>query len=346
MEITGSIDINKLRSSRNLGNYVYIDVGDTHGDIREHVIGDTKIYLVVDQHFSGFSMLKRSGKVLLAPEKLKYYKPYELKERVDRIIIKQDDIVFFEPETKSICEQQGYKPTSNDNYLVKGYLLKTTAGTTVYVANYHLMICAIDGKTNELKMVNGKVLVKRREELTYGNTNIQRPDNAKFSTMKSNWVDIVSCNEDEGYQGVFYMDELCDMTLFRQPLEVGMKILIKKMASFDIQSAIKENKDIEALQNTYVVSRHNIMAVKQGDLSVAYGLYLKVEEIVEEEEKSPIINPNEVKTGFKKGKVISVGCGVDSCSVGDIILFNDKADAIYDGYKYIHNFWVEHILNE
>lgn len=346
MEITGSIDIDALKSARNIGNFVFIDVGDTQGEIREHNIGDTKIYLAIDQHFSGFSMLKRSGKVLLAPDKLRYYKPYELKERVENVIIGQGDIVFFEPETKSICEQQGYKPTANDNYMVKGYLLKTTAGTTVYVANYHLMICAIDSKTNELKMVNGKVLVKRREELTYGNTNIQRPDSAKFSTMKSNWVDIVSCNENEGYQGVFYMDELCDMTLFRQPLEVGMEILIKKMSSFDIQSVIKENKSIEALQNTFVVSRHNIMAVKQGDLSLAYGLYLQVEEIVEEEKESPIINPNEAKTGFKKGRVISVGCGVDSCSVGDIILFNDKADAIYDGYKYIHNFWVEHILNE
>ena len=346
MELSGNISIDNLKSSKNISNYVFIDVGDTMGEIREHIVGDTKIYIAVDQHFSGFSMLKRSGKVLSSPDKLKYYKPYELKERIDNVIIKQGDIVFFEPETKSICEQQGYKPTHNDNYMIKGYLMRTTVGTTIYVANYHLMICAIDGKTNELKMVNGKVLVQRKEEETYGNTKIQRPDNAKFNTMKSNWVNIVSVNENEGYQGVFYGDELCDMNLFRQPLEAGMEILIKKMSSFDIQSVIKENKSIDALQNTFVVSRHNIMAIKQGDLSVAYGLYLQVEEIIEEEKESLIINPNSVKTGYKKGRVISVGCGVDSCRVGDIILFNDKADAIYDGYKYIHNLWVEHILNE
>ena len=345
MDIVGTLNIEQLKASINTNNYVFIDVGDTYGEIREHTVGDTKIYLAVDQHFSGFSMLKRSGKVLSAPHKLRYYKPYIHKERIENIVINTDDIVFFEPETKSICERQGYKPTANDSYMVSGFLMKTDEGNTVYVVNYHLIICAIDHKTNRLKMVNGKVLVKRGEELTYGDTDIIRPDNAKFSTMKSNWVDIVSVNEDEGYVGAYIGDSLCDMTIFRQPLEVGMKVLIKKMASLDIQSIIKENKDIDELQDTYVVARHNIMAIKNGNNTVAYGLYAQVEEIIEEEEITSVISLKKSVEGYKRGRVISIGCGVDSCKVGDIIAFNDKADAVYDGYKYIHNLWIEDTLD-
>ena len=346
MDIIGALNIDQIKESVNTNNYVFIDVGDTHGEIREHVIGETKIYLAVDQHFSGFSMIKRSGKVLSAPHKLRYYKPYELKERVENVVVNTNDIVFFEPETKSICERQGYLPTASDQYMIKGFLMKTAEGNTIYVVNYHLIICAIDHKTNRLKMVNGKVLVRRFEELTYGDTNILRPDNAKFSTMKSNWVDIVSVNEDEEYVGVFIGDDLCDMTIFRQPLEVGMTVLIKKMASLDIQSIIKENKDIDELQDTYVVSRHNIMAVKKGNTAVAYGLYAQIEEITEEKETGAIISLKTNDEGYKRGRVISIGCGIDSCNIGDIVLFNDKADAIYDGYKYIHNLWIIHVLND
>ena len=256
-------------------------MGDSTGGLREYEVDDsgTKLYIAMDTSFSGFSLLKRSGKVLSVPENLKYHKPYDLKERIRNVILKEGDIVFFEPETKSLCEQQGYKPTETNRYMPRGYTMTTKDFKTIYVVSYNLLICAIDKDTHQVKMLNGKLLVKRFLEEKFGNSNLIKTE--KYDHYKSNWCEIVSVNDDEEYEGVFLASDIfADMTYFKQPLKSGMQVLIKKMSSFDIQSCLKDNKYISELQETFAVSRHNIMAYRESENSesIAYGLYAKVRE--------------------------------------------------------------------
>lgn len=342
MELTTDFSTDEIKNYRNINNFVFIDVGDTIGNIRQHTLDNGNVlYLSIDPDYLGFAMLKRLGKVLSVPNKLKYQKPYELKERIENIVLNVNDIVFFEPETKSICEQQGYKPTEAHRYSPKGYTIRTKEKTTVYVVSYHLLICAIDRLTKQIKMLNGKVLVKRFLKLTYGNTDIQRLPDAQFNNTKSNWCEIVIVSDEEDYQGVYLaVDVYADMNYFKQTLEKGMQILIKKTASFNIQSVIKEDKNIEELQNTYTVSRHNIMAYRQSehDESIAYGLYIKVKpDEKEEKDKYAIVVSEDVD--YTTGTVLSIGNGVTNCNVGDNIAYYKKNDDT-DGYHYIHNEWV------
>ena len=324
------LSVEEIKRVKSINNHVFVDIGDTDGTNRNYHIEELGMTLKIDTSYGGFNYLKRSGKVLSVPNKLHFNKPYALKEKIDNVIINTDDIVFFEPETKSQCEH-------------KKLVFKTKNDTTIYAITYNNIICALDAKTRELKMINGKVLVKRKHELNTAKIDAIFEVRKEHDMFVRNWVEITEANNDEGYSGVYLaVSKFAFMNYRREYLKKGNLILIKKMGSFDIQSALKDNTSVEALQDTFTVSRHNVIAVKDNENSTpkAFGLYAQVKVDKKDTNTNILTKHKRIFADRQTGTVISVGGGIDTCTRGDKILFNNKHGELIEGYAYVHNRWI------
>ncbi len=352
--------IQDVINGKPMNNLVFIDIGDTNGEVtqKEFKDGNNNIVLVPNRDFSGYAYVKRSGKVLNACKDFSYRKPYNprknpllMQERLRNVCVQNGDNVFFEVDTKPFC---------NRNKLI--YQIKD--GNYVYAVPYRLLICAfrIDKKTGKenIVMLNGKVMVERNLEIAEDKFAEYRErckgllvfPEKEYDNSEHNWCVVTEVNNDEGYEGTLKGKDYVYWNKKDQDLEKGWLVLVKKYASFDLQNATKEHQDINRLQDVYSVDRHKILAFKksEGDVARPYGMYFKValsEDFVLSKDKfvegkSGILVKNTAPE-FLTGKVVDVGCGVDSrfVDVGLEIKFPYKAGQI----KIIDNFAFVNILS-
>ena len=334
----------EIAKSVNTTNCVWVDFGDTDGYHKEKILpnGD-KLILPTDLGYTGFEGLKRSGKVLNAPKRFIYSEPFDpeynkslMSEKIETPFVEKDDIVFFEPETKSWCEHNGYK-------------LQTETGVYVYIVPYRFLICTIKKATNEIIMLNGKILVERDMSLIKEVSSVIDIEK-KYDNSKSNWCKVVNVNNFEGYSGTWKNGSYTDWKSIGQYLEKGTEVLVKKYASFELQPMIKESVEIEELQDVYSVERKKIIAYRENEKhrALPYGVYIKVlldkdyaaNKDLYEMSKSGIWVKRQ-KEPFK-GTVYAVGCAVNEVVVGDKILFTNMSNSIdaFDDFVYIIEDWV------
>jgi len=345
--------------AKNVNNVAWIDIGDTKGySTKKTLDGNNSIIIVPNKDFSGFAYLKRSGKVLNTPKRFYYTKPYNpriqktiMSVMIRHPLVKKDDIVFFDPRTKGFCEEKS-----------NGLVFKTEKGNYVYAVPYRFLICLFrkhDNKSEEIVMLNGNVMVKRKLELIndkYNSDIIITPEK-EFDTSEHNWCEVTEINNDEGLEGVF-VSPFGSNPYYHywhkkdQNLNRGMFVLVKKHSSFELQNATMEVPDIDRLQDVFAVERHKIIAFKETKDSVArpYGFYLKVEldKKIIDKDKDFIKTESGIwlKSSFDKyyaGKIVDIGCGVHSWSVGSNIRFLNKTQQIQiiDNCAYIHDLWLE-----
>lgn len=327
-----NIKRDEIMLSRNIHNLVWVDLGHSDGTIDSIDLGDgKKLFMPVDVYYSGHNLLRRSGKVLSVPTTLKYHRPYILKDKVREIHVKVGDLVFFEPNAKQWCE---------DNNKV----YQTEDGAKIYAMNYHLLICTLNPITMDITMLNGKMLAKHRPDL---NKSVLKSDiiillNKETPKDSRKWMEITEVNNDEGHEGVYLTaSDYLHMDYKRHNLQKGDFILVNKFAEFDVQSVVKEVKDVDDLQTGHRVSRSDIVAYrkKDSDEILPYGLFAKVKpETTKDEKKSPIISLAK-KSAFMRGEIVETGSGFSRYGIGETIMYMAKNKSLIDGYDYVHTEW-------
>lgn len=347
---TQTLQQTTIMDARSTSNCVWVDMGDTDGYQKEKKLANGKVILLAsDLDYGGFDLIKRSGKVLNAPNRFYYIPPYLPKinptlmsELIDTPMVEKDDIVFWEQETKGWCEKNGYK-------------YQTEEGNFVYAVPYRFLICVVKKSSNQIVMVNGKVMVERdlsliKDELKSEVLHIEK----KYNNAKANWCNVINVNNNEGYSGTWENGEYTSWGAKGQYLEKGWQVLVKKYASFNLQSLIKEEKDIDELKDAYSVERKKIIAYRKSeeDTPQPYGIYLRIK--LDEnhkinhdlyEQSSSGLWLKQKKEPFK-GTVVAVGCGVYEVVAGQEVMFTNKADVveIIDGFAYIRQDWLLTVL--
>jgi hypothetical protein len=345
------ITMQQIKDSKNVSyNCVFVDFGESDGSLDDHTIGvgEGKIILSGVHHsYSGNAFLKRSGLVLSVPSEFKYHKPFDIaktptmmSERLTEVLAEVGDTVFFEVNVKQWCEHNNM-------------IFKTDDGNNVFAIPYRHLICALKKGTEEVVMLNGKIMVARTidnteekfksEHLVLGET--------AFTNSKNQWCEVVYVSNNEGYEGTFERDDYVYWNRKGQNLSKGFQVLVKKYASFELQNATKEVKHIDSLKDVYSVERKKIIAWRENDESdiKPYGMYAKVELDAEHKENKDLYEQHETgiwlkkKSVFYKGKVVDAGSGYHTTGIGDTVLFNNRGGniEIFDNFAFVRYDWID-----
>jgi len=308
-------------------NHVLIDIG-RHGSYfyEKNINGKKFMY---DTTYNGGEYLRRSGLVLGVPNDFVYTIPLNIEHKLSYIRVKKGDTVFFDFKAFQYCEK---------NNLID----KTTEGNTIYLMPYRFLICAIQKETGIVQMLNGRVLVKMRDDLTNSNTITQPETNRREPIYR--YAEITHVDNNEGYAGISYdMYSYNHMGYSKQQLNVGDIVVINKHADFDLQSIFQEVSTHVELEKSFVVHRSEIVCFKTSEeLDFdAWGLYVKLEPIDRDYMISEHITLSKDKVlKSNQGKVLSMGNGICDCQIGSIIFIKAKSEIEIEGSLYVHVLWI------
>lgn len=337
-----------IMNSKSVNNCVWVDFGDTDGFVKEQKL-DSGIIIPHNLEYHGFLFLKRSGIVLSVPDEFIYHKPFDPKhnltlmsEKISNIFVNKGDIVFYEAETRAWC-------------IANGFRFKTTTGEYIYAVPYRFLICVIKKPSDKVIMLNGKIMVSHNLEIAKQEIKSDIIVIAKkFTNSYNNWCDVTMANNEEGYEGTWNNNDYTYWNRLGNNIEEGHQVLVKKYASFDLQTATKEEKDIDSLKDVYSVERKKIIAVRENAESEPrpYGLYIKVKLSEDYLANADLYNMSESGIWVKKryipafnGEVVAIGCGVSEVICGDMVYFRHKKDAIeiINKHAYIREEWIERV---
>lgn len=318
-----------------LNNHVLVDIGHYGSYFSEAKLGGTNFHF--DTTYAGYSYLRRSGKVVEAPKEFTYAIPLTMEHKlVKPPLVKKGDTVFFSDKVFNYCK---------DNQLIF-----KEGETTLYLIPYRLLICSIEMETGKVQMLNGKVLIKMRDDvreihkvLNTENTKLYIPEQQRGDAVYR-FAEITHVDNNEGYQGFAY--DVAGFESFnykKQDLKVGDIIAINKFSDFDLQSIFQEVAEHDELKKSFVVDRASIVChSRNGKVFDPYGFYftIKPEKRKETNPCNDFVTPKAEKLKTRYGRVEKTGCAVPLIAPNDKVRIHEKADFAIDGKEYIHKFWV------
>lgn len=309
-------------------NHILIDIGRHGSYFVEHGIAGKNF--TFDTTYGGGEYIRRSGIVLAVPKDFVYHIPFNMEHRLNKVQVEVGDMVFFDYKAFQYCEM---------NNLID----KTVEGHTVYLMPYRYLVCAIKKNDNErVQMLNGRVLVKMRHDLSKSNTIIQ--PNPERSEDVFRYAEITHIDNNEGYQGISYDRYTYNsMTYSKQELKVGDIVVLNKYADFDLQSIFKETTEHDELETSFVVHRSEIVCFKQSESEKlkAYGLYCKIDPIKPDNKINEHLSYSKLKPiRTSKGIVLEMGCGIYNTHIGAEVRIKEKVEVIIEGEMYVHNLWI------
>ena len=310
-------------------NHILIDIGRHGSYFVEHGIsGKTFTF---DTTYGGGEYIRRSGIVLAVPKEFVYHIPFNMEHRLNKIQVEVGDMVFFDWKAFQYCET---------NNLID----KTIEGNTVYLMPYRYLVCAIKKNDNErVQMLNGRVLVKMRHDLSKSNTIIQYADPERTQEV-FRYAEITHVDNNEGYEGISYDRNTYNlMTYSKQELKVGDIVVLNKYADFDLQSIFKETTEHNELEKSFVVHRSEIVCFKhnESDSFKPYGLYCKIDPIKRDDKINEHLSYSKRKPlRTAKGIVLEMGCGIYNTHIGAEVRIKEKVEVIIEKEMYVHNLWI------
>jgi len=309
-------------------NHILIDIGKFGSHFNNHTIGGKDFH--IDTTYLTAEYIRRSGKVIEVPTEFTYTMPFNTQHKMRHILVEKDDIVFFDAKAFVYCEEHNL-------------IDKSSEGSTIYLMPYRYLICAIKKDTGKIQMLNGKLLIKMRQDLSDSSV-IKQPE-LKRSENVYKYAEIVSVDNNEGYQGFSYSpnSQYENFEYSRQELKVGDIVVMNKCSEYDLQAVLKEPDNQSELDKSFVINRSDIVCFKSKieDSFTAYGFYVKLEPTERDYQLSEHIVMSKSKVlKCREGKVLGAGCGVHSCNNGSMIRVKEKSEIEIEGSLYCHNLWV------
>lgn len=312
---------------KTMNNHVLIDIGRYGTHHTTHDIGGKSF--TFDVTYNGYEYLRRSGKVLSVPQEFVYIQPFNMEHRLKHIRVQPNDSVFFDAAAFAYC---------SDHNLIE----RTPVGKTTYLMPYKYLICAVKHGTEEVQMLNGKVLVKMRQDLMK-NPIFAHPEITRTSG-EFRYAEIVKVDNNEGYEGIgFDLFSYEHFAYSKQDLKVGDIVIINKYADFDLQSIFQEVTTHNELDKTFVVDRAEIVCFRDKDEEQfnPYGFYLNISRISDDNKpESTFVLPKKNVAKIERGEVLGIGCAVPYIPKGYEVLIKEKSSIQIGEQFFCHKMWL------
>jgi len=307
-------------------NHIKVDIGRFGSYFNKYDIGGTTFHF--DTTYDGYKYLRRSGVVLDVPTEFSYHIPLNMEHKLRHIRVEQGDKVFFHADAFKYCDERNMINLTKEN-------------DTQYIMPYRFLICAIK-PDDRIQMLNGRVLIKMRHDLTKSNVIIQPDPERSKNTYR--YAEITHVDNNEGYSGV--SNNLLNFQQFdnsKRDLQVGDIVVINKYSDFDLQSIFQEVSEHDEMKKSYVLDRSDIVCFKhQGESNFhPYGFWLNIKPVVRDYLLGGRIVQSRIRTlKTQQGDVLEVGCGISEISPNNTIRIKEKSDLLIDDLVYVHKAWV------
>lgn len=281
-----------------------------------------------DTTYSGMQYLRRSGVVTAVPKDLVYAVPFNLEHKLRKIQVEVGDTVFFDARAFGYCEHNN--------------LIEKTDKTWSYIMPYRYLICAIKKADERIQMLNGRILIKMRQDITnsiwFEQSEMKRRDD------NYRYAEITHVDNNEGYNAFAYdVFKFDSFEYNNQHLSVGDIVVLNHFSDFDLQSIFQEVSQHDELEKSFVVNRHDIVCFKSAidEKFTPYGFWLSVEPTNDYLPSNDTLYIPDKKVS---GKALKCGNGVGNTFEGANINFKDRKQIIIDDVMYVHQEWI--VLSE